>query len=194
MTPLILASTSPYRKELIEKLGLPFSVSKPICDEDAAKLRIKDPLLLATNLAREKALSLATDQNCVIGGDQVVCLGNEILGKPGSFTKACEQLQKMQGKPHQLMTALCVIFKLREFPILDVTEIRMRKLSSQQIENYVKRDQPLDCAGSYKIEKSALTLIESLQCQDFSAVQGVPLIGLTKILSDLGYTIPGDHG
>ncbi len=149
MTPLILASTSPYRKELIEKLGLPFSVSKPICDEDAAKLRIKDPLLLAATLAREKALSLATDQNCVIGGDQVVCLGNEILGKPGSFIKACEQLQKMQGKSHQLITALCVIFKLQEFPILDVTEIRMRKLSAQQIENYVKRDQPLDCAGSW---------------------------------------------
>ena len=193
MTPIVLASTSPYRKELIEKLGLPFLIHKPVCDEDSYKLKIKDPLALAVTLAREKAKSLSTNKNCVIGGDQIVSMGNQIMGKPGSFEMACEQLQKMQGKTHRLITALCVIYECREFPLLDVTEITMRPLTVRQIENYVKRDQPVDCAGSYKIEKSALTLIENLKTQDFSAIQGVPLIGLTKILSELGYTIPGDH-
>ncbi len=189
MTPLVLASTSPYRKELLEKLGLPFQTQKPDCDEDAYKARLADPVELATTLARLKAESLATPENCVIGGDQVAALGHEILGKPGSFEKACEQLGKMQGRAHRLITALHVIYKGEPHPILDITEIHMRPLDRQQIESYVRRDQPFDCAGSYKIEKSGLVLVQQLKTEDFSSIQGVPLIQLTNLLSKLGYRI-----
>ena len=189
MTPLVLASTSPYRRELLQKLGLPFTAAAPNCDEDHYKKLIQDPIELAATLARLKAESLARPDNCVIGGDQVAALDSEILGKPGTFEKACEQLGKMQGRTHRLITALCVIHQGQAHPILDITEIQMRPLSRQQIENYVRRDQPLDCAGSYKIEKSGLVLVENLRTQDFSSIQGVPLIALTNLLSKLGYPI-----
>lgn len=187
MTPLVLASTSPYRKELIQKLGIPFEAQAPHCDEDAYKAKIQDPVELATTLAFQKALSLSTAENCVIGGDQVAALGNEILGKPGTFEKACDQLMKMQGQTHRLITAINVIYRGQAYPILDITEIEMRPLSKSQIENYVRQDHPLDCAGSYKIEKSGLVLVKKLKSEDFSAIQGVPLIRLTNLLTDLGY-------
>ena len=189
MTPLVLASTSIYRKELIEKLALPFSAMPPVCDEDSYKKTLKDPKVLASTLAKIKAKSLATKDNCVIGGDQVVALGLEILGKPGTENRAIEQLTKMQGKTHQLITALCVICKGESFEILNVTSMQMRKLSLEQIQNYVKRDQALDCAGSYKIEKSGMLLMEKIETEDFSAIQGVPLLALVKILSKLGYPV-----
>lgn len=189
MTPLVLASTSPYRKELLQKLGLPFQAQAPNCDEDAYKARIQDPAELATTLARLKAESLASADNCVIGGDQVAALDSEILGKPGSFEKACEQLMKMQGRAHRLITALHVIHKGQHHPILDITEIHMRALDRSQIESYVRRDEPFDCAGSYKIEKSGLVLVQQLKTNDFSSIQGVPLIALTNLLSQLGYKI-----
>jgi len=189
MTPLVLASTSPYRRELLHKLGIPFQADAPDCDEDHYKKSIRDPVHLATTLARLKTESLATPNNCVIGGDQVAALGSEILGKPGTFEKACEQLGKMQGRTHRLITALHVIHQGVHHPILDITEIEMRALSREQIENYVRRDQPLDCAGSYKIEKSGLILVQQMKTQDFSSIQGVPLIALTNLLSTLGYHI-----
>lgn len=189
MTPLVLASTSPYRRELFQKSGLPFSTEKPDCDEDAWKARIQDPIELASTLAYHKALSLSNSGNCVIGGDQVVALGNEILGKPGNFDKACEQLLKMQGQKHRLVTALNVIHRGQPHPLLDITEIEMRPLSKLQIENYLRQDEPFDCAGSYKIEKSGLVLVKELKSHDFSAIQGLPLIQLTNLLTDLGYQI-----
>ncbi len=189
MTPLVLASTSPYRRELIEKLGIPFESQAPRCDENEYKAKIKDPVELATTLAFLKAQSLAQSENCVIGGDQVVAFGNEILGKPGSFEKACAQLGKMQNHTHRLITAINVVFKGKAHGILDITEITMRPLSPEQIENYVRKDQPFDCAGSYKIEKSGLALVQSMKTDDFSAIQGVPLIRLTNLLSELGYQI-----
>ncbi len=196
---LILASTSPYRKELIAKLGLPFSALKPICDEDSYKEKINNPKDLAVTLAQLKAQSIIdqsdTGSVCVIGGDQVAALGLDILGKPGTKEMAHKQLTKMQGKTHQLITAICVISrvqgKITEKQILDITEIKMRPLSAQEIENYIELDLPLDCAGSYKIEKSGLTLIDQMKSDDFSAIQGVPLIQLTKHLISIGYQIPG---
>jgi septum formation protein len=188
---LLLASTSPYRCELLEKLGIHFEAKAPICDEDAFKQQISDPIKLATTLAFEKAKSLATVQNIVIGGDQLVALGSQIFGKPHTFEKACEQLTQMSGKTHDLITAVCVLFKEKPHPILNITRLKMRTLSKEQIENYVRRDQPLDSAGSYKIEKSGLTLFEKIECEDFSAIQGLPLMALTTLLSQWGFIIPG---
>lgn len=190
--PIILASTSPYRKELLSKLGLPFTVQKPVCDEDAFKAKIRDPIELAVTLARTKAESLANYENCVIGGDQLVALGPKILGKPGTIEKAYEQLEMMQGNTHRLITAVWTIYKGQPYPCLDISEIEMRELSREQIEAYVRKDLPLDCAGSYKMEKSGLTLVSKMKCQDFSAIQGLPLIQITKILDEIGYSVPGN--
>lgn len=185
-TPLILASTSVYRKAQLSQLGCEFQTAKPICDEDAVKAQIKDPLRLATTLAKMKAESLALDDNCVIGGDQVGSLGELILGKPKTFEKACEQLEKMSGQFHQLITAVCVIHKKNLYPIIDITTLEMRKLSSQEIEEYVRRDEPLDCAGSYKIEKSGIALFNKIETEDFTAIQGLPLMKLAKVLRTVG--------
>lgn len=190
--PLVLASTSPYRLELLKKLGLDFTTAAPQCDEDFYKAQIKDPYQLANRLAEEKASSLAKADICVIGGDQLVHLnGNQILGKPKTFEKAFEQLTSMQGKTHYLITAICVVSGGKKHSFTNTTEIQMRPLSSEQIQSYLELDQPFDCAGSYKIEKSGLTLIEKMVCEDFSAIQGIPLIQLIKVLSGLGYSIPG---
>lgn len=186
-TPLILASTSIYRRAQLSQLGYAFDVQKPDCDEDAVKAQIKDPIALATSLAAMKAKSLATNENCVIGGDQVGALGELILGKPKTFEKACEQLSRMSGKSHQLITAVCVLFKNQAYPILDITTLHMRKLSDQEIADYVNRDQPLDCAGSYKIEKSGIALFEKIETEDFTAIQGLPLMKLAKVLRDCGF-------
>jgi len=188
---LLLASTSPYRRELLEKLGIVFEAKAPLCDEDTFKKQISDPVKLATTLAFEKAKSLATSQNIVIGGDQLVALGSQIFGKPKTFAKACEQLSQMNGKTQELITAVCVFAFGEPHPILNITRLKMRALSKEQIENYVRRDQPLDSAGSYKIEKSGLTLFEKIECEDFSAIQGLPLIALTTLLSQWDFTIPG---
>jgi len=114
-----------------------------------------------------------------------------ILGKPGSIEAACKQLEMMQGNTHRLITAVWTIYKGKAHPLLDITEIEMRELSKEQIEAYVRKDLPLDCAGSYKMEKSGLTLVSKVKSQDFSAIQGLPLIGITKILDDVGYSVPG---
>ncbi len=187
--PLILASTSPYRQNLMLKLGVPFRAEKPLCDEDFFKAKIKDPVELATTLAREKARSLKNDSLCIIGGDQVAALDQEIMGKPLTEAKAFSQLKKLNGKTHRLITAICVIHQGKEYDLLDTTELTMRSLTDREILSYIQRDHPLDCAASYKIEKSGIVLMEEIKCKDFSAIEGIPLIQLSSLLKSLGYEL-----
>jgi septum formation protein len=186
---MILASTSVYRKELLLKLGMPFSCEKPKFNEDSAKLQNNHlaPADLCLFLGEEKAKSLSTDQNCVIGGDQMAVLTGDRLDKPGSFEKAKIQLEKMQGKTHELLTAVTVIFKGNKKSFLDRTLLKMRPLTGAEIEKYLLRDEPFDCAGSYKIEKHGISLFDSIQTEDFTAIQGLPLLKLAKILREFGY-------
>ncbi len=189
---IILGSTSKYRKSLLNRLGIAFDSKAPLCDENQFKNRIKDPQELAVFLAREKARSLAASHNAsdiIIGGDQVAALENEILGKPLTKEKAFIQLKKLQGRTHRLLTAVCVIRGEQEIPILDITEIEMRPLSDQEILKYIEIDDPLDCAASYKIEKSGIALMNRIQCADFTAIEGLPLIRLTQVLKSLGVEI-----
>ncbi len=164
MTPLILASTSIYRKELLSKLGISFEVRKPLFDEDSAKLEVSwlKPAELCLFLGKEKARSLANAQNCVIGSDQMLVLGSQILGKPGTVEKARAQLQQMQGREHELLTSVSVFFQGQEHSFLHRAHMKMLPLSEAQIHTYVEADQPLDCAGSYKIEKQGLALFEKI--------------------------------
>lgn len=189
MTELILASTSVYRRELLSRLGLAFQAKAPLFDEDSYKSQGITPLALAETLAAGKARSLATSSNCVIGGDQLVSLDGQIIGKSKSFERACEQLAMMSGKTHKLITAVIVIHKGYEIPYTDITRLTMRSLSRNQIEAYVQAENPIDCAGSYKIESRGISLFEKIESQDFSAIQGLPLLWLTKTLSHVGYNI-----
>lgn len=194
MTPLVLASTSAYRQELLQRLGMAFEAKKSLFDEDSAKLhepaKSLSPDQLCLYLGQEKARSLASDQNCVIGGDQMLVLDKKIFGKPGNILAACEQLQMLQGKTHELLTSVTVFHRMKMHQFIQKDLMHMLPLKSAQIEAYVQRDQALDCAGSYKIEKFGISLFEKIDTEDFTGIQGLPLIKLNQVLRSLGFVIP----
>ncbi len=189
----ILASTSPYRKVLLAQLKLAFETQSPKCDEDAVKHLGLAPQTLAERLAVEKALAVAqrAPDAYVLGCDQVGDLEGEVLGKSGSVPLAEAQLQKLSGRSHRLITAIALHCPDgRLITHTDVTELQMRALSREEIARYVAHDQPLDCAGSYKIECLGIALFESIRCADFSAIGGLPLIALTTLLRAEGFEVP----
>jgi len=191
MKPLILASTSIYRAELLQKVGIPFSAQKPIFDEDAAKAELvslnKSPLELAEALSQGKAHSFSSDGRTIIAGDQLVDFNGQVLGKSGSFEKAFHQLKTLSGKSHNLITAVTILSDEHKFHINHLTTLTMKNLTDAEIVSYLKKDQPFDCAGSYKIEKHGLILFDEIKTDDFSAIQGLPMIWISKKLKELGY-------
>lgn len=197
MKNLILASTSIYRAQLLEKLGLSFQSIKSDFDEDAAKTenlnKHLSPIAIAENLSRGKALSLRrllnSENLLIIGGDQLVNLDGEIIGKSKTHEKAVQQLQKMRGKTHELITAVTLVSEKEVRHINHITRLTMHRLSDQEIQHYLLRDQAYDCAGSYKIEKSGIALFSQIECSDFSAIQGLPLIWLSNQLKEMGYEL-----
>ncbi|MBL7543401.1 MAG: Maf-like protein [Bdellovibrionaceae bacterium] len=194
MKKIVLASTSLYRQQQLATLGIPFESVKPLFDEDRVKHQIidqlKHPHAIAQKLSLEKGLSLADPKTITISGDQLVSLEGQILGKPGTIDNAIKQLALMQGKTHELVTA-CTVFDGRQpIEILNITQITLKPLSTAQIKTYVNLDQPVDCAGSYKIEKHGIQLVESVKSDDFTAIQGLPLLALAKVLNSLNITIP----
>lgn len=189
---LILASTSPYRKALLERLGIPFRVENPPVDEDDWKQKGLLPEELALTLAIEKARTVASDnlESLVIGSDQLAVLEGTILGKPGSRKRAIEQLSRLAGKTHRLFTAVCVRHGSRERVIQDAVSLRMRQLDRAAIERYVDFDEPFDCAGSYKIESRGICLFEQIDCADATAIEGLPLLALSHLLREFGCDFP----
>jgi septum formation protein len=189
---LVLASTSPYRRALLERLGVPFRCRAPLVDEEALKDPSLAPLALAERLALAKATSLGEEEPdaTLIGSDQLVAFDGEILGKPGSAERAVEQLARMAGRPHELITALVVWHRGRAFAHTDVATLHLRPLGRDEIARYVEADRPFDCAGSYKLESRGIALFARIDSADHSAITGLPLIALTTVLRDLGYRIP----
>jgi 7-methyl-GTP pyrophosphatase len=191
---LILASTSPYRRTLVERLGVPFRCVAPQIDEEALKsdLNAATPRELAERLALAKAASIARSEPdaAVIGGDQVVAFDDRILGKPGTREQAVAQLRMMSGRSHELITSLVVLHRERAYAHTNVTILALRLLTLDEISRYVEADRPLDCAGSYKLEARGIALFERIDSDDHSAIVGVPLIALTTILRTLGFAIP----
>ncbi|QDT97075.1 Maf family protein [Gimesia aquarii] len=189
---LILASTSPYRAEQLRRLGLEFEAQDPQVDESVLKEAGFSPENLAEVLALEKAKQVF-QQNpdaIVIGADQLVSFENTILGKPGTKEHAVQQLMSMQGKTHTLITAIAVLGPDLIETHLDQTKLKMRSLDQGAIERYVEFDQPLNCAGSYKLESLGITLFEEIDSTDHSAITGIPLIALTSLLIKAGVTLP----
>lgn len=186
---LILASTSPYRRALLENFGLDFKCVSPKIDEEALKAAGPENLVELTRfLAGRKASSLVPDfpDAIIIGSDQIAESAGERLDKPGTTVKAIEQLEKLQGKTHRLITSLAVISPAKTIVTTEVTTIQMRSLSKEMIAAYVAKDNPIDCAGSYKIERAGLALVERMETSDPSAIQGLPLTHLTRSLESLG--------
>lgn len=191
---LILASTSLYRRALVERLGVPFQSIAPPIDEEALKTdrHQVSPQELAEHLAMAKAASVLEREPhaVVIGGDQLVALDGSILGKPGTLEQAMMQLRAMSGRSHDLITALVVLQGDRSYVHTDVATLHLRQLTLDEIRRYVEHDLPLDCAGSYKLESRGISLFERIESDDHSAIVGIPLIALTTILRRLGFAIP----
>lgn len=191
---IILASTSSYRKNLLSKLGLEFKCINPNLDEEELKLQLikqgRSPIEVAETLSLEKALSIFNhhiDNSVIISGDQLVNYENHILGKPHTYENAVLQLNLLNGKTHQLITAVTLKTSKKTLNFQHITQLRMKHLTLDEINNYVKKDNPLDCSGSYKIEQSGIVLFESINCDDFTAIQGIPMIWLSNRLKEIGY-------
>lgn len=166
----------------------------PDCDEDRLKGRGLAVEELVTRLAREKAESVAEayPDAVIIGSDQAAELDGEILGKPGTAAKAREQLRLLGGREHRLLTALCVLDARtgQRAEDLDIHRLRLRELSDGQIARYVAADDPVDCAGSYKIEGLGIALFDQVRGSDFTAVIGLPLTRVVALFHRLGIEVP----
>ena len=186
-SPIVLASTSRYRRELLERLGLPFSVDKP--DVDETQIDGESPLANCRRLALDKARVVAErhPNAIVIGSDQVLDLDGDALSKPGDLITALDQLKRCQGRTIHCYTALCVLSPGHE-PLIDVvaTEITYRTLPDAALIAYLQREQPYDAAGAVKVETAGITLLQAVKSDDPTAIIGLPLIRLTDFLIELG--------
>lgn len=188
---LILASASPYRRELLERLGLPFEVRPAHVDESIAPGEAPDAAAL--RLARAKAAAVDPGEpSLVIGSDQVAEIDGRILGKPGSPDAAAEQLRAQSGRLVLFHTGLC----LRDTRVnsertaVDTVRVRFRELTDEEIAAYLLRDQPYDCAGSFKSESLGSTLCESIESDDPASLVGLPVIRLAAMLRESGLKVP----
>ena len=190
-TRLLLASTSPYRRELLSRLCIPFEIARPEVDE--APHPGESPLALAQRLAAAKAATIAAREGdaWVIGSDQVAELDGEPLGKPGGRDQALTQLAAMSGRSVAFRTALCVMHRgLGRFDAVDTTVVRFRSLAGDDIARYVDAEQPFDCAGSFKSEGLGIVLFEAIDTSDPTALVGLPLIATARLLRQAGFALP----
>lgn len=190
----VLASTSRYRRAQLEALGVSFLCAAPPYEEDHA-LPLP-PAELVVRFARGKAESLGARHPDlpIVGGDQAVELDGRMLGKPGTRARAVEQLEGMSGRTHRLLTALALHDPRRGTTehTLVVHEMKLKALSRAQIEAYVDREDPVDCAGSYKVEGLGILLFESLPGPDPSAIIGLPITALSELLRRAGVDLLDD--
>lgn len=185
---ILLASSSPYRRKLLEKLGLDFEWASPEIDETAKPG--EQPEQLVRRLAEEKARRLATTHPnyLIIGSDQIASLNNHILGKPHTHAKAAAQLKSFCLREVTFLTGLC-LFNARTKHTQTTVEsyrVKFRSLTEAQIENYLHREQPYDCAGSFKAEGLGICLFERFDGEDPNTLVGLPLIALTSMLINEG--------
>ncbi len=184
--PLVLASTSPFRKEVLERLHLPFSTFAPNVDE--SPLEGETPSVLVQRLAEKKA-KVALDQYpsaLIIGSDQMSVLNGKVIGKPGTHEKAVAQLKAASGHRVDFLTGICLFNSASGEMQTDLVTfgVHFRELSDEQIEGYLQQDQPYNCAGSFKSEGLGIALLDSMKGTDPTAVIGLPLIRLVRMLEN----------
>jgi septum formation protein len=193
--PVILASSSRYRRGLLERVLDDFDTVSPQTDETPDPG--EDPVALVGRLAREKAESVSGRRRdaLVIGSDQVAVLDDRILGKPGDHLAAIDQLLAASGKSMRFLTAVCVLEPLarRRFEHVDTTLVRFRLFDRRLAETYLRHDQPYDCAGSFRLEGAGFVLFESVRTDDPTALIGLPMIWLAGRLLDAGYLLDAGH-
>lgn len=189
--PLILASSSVYRRELLGRLRLPFTCISPDIDETPDQNEPPEAVALRLAQAKARAVAVAHPNALVIGSDQVADLHGKPLGKPGTHDKAVQQLRVLSGQRVLFHTALCLLdaasgsLQLRNVP----TALRFRALSEAQIERYLQLEQPYDCAGSAKIESLGVALVDNIESNDPTALIGLPLMALVSMLKKVGIEV-----
>ena len=188
---LVLASTSPYRKTLLARLGLPFETVAPGVDECPRANETPAQLVRRLAQAKAQAASAAFPDALIIGSDQVAVLEGEILGKPGDHENAVRQLYRASGRAVDFFTGLCLLNSRTGAAQCDVVLFRVvfRTLNMRQIEDYLRREQPYNCAGSFKSEGLGIVLFERLQGDDPTALMGLPLIRLSRMLEQEGVRV-----
>jgi len=188
---LILASTSPYRKEQLERLKVPFECHSPDVDEDQFNGKITDPMELAKTLSSLKAKFVFKEhpKSFIIGGDQVLNIQGKILGKPLTREKAIEQLTLLSGKTHELITSTTYLHEDKLIEKTIVAKMKMRNLSLKQISDYIDLEMPLNCCGSYMLENKGIALFDEIDCPDYTAIIGLPLMSTAQILMENGFSV-----
>jgi len=188
---LILASTSPFRKAILDKLGIEFDTASPETDETVLDNETPQQLVERLSIAKAKAIADKTSDALVIGSDQVSVINGEIIGKPHTHENAIKQLQNASGKTVTFYTGLCLYNSATHQYQADVVlfNVVFRQLTDQQIENYLKKEEPYNCAGSFKSEALGIVLFEKLEGDDPNTLMGLPLIRLVKMLEKENYTI-----
>ncbi|WP_010463715.1 Maf family nucleotide pyrophosphatase [Acidovorax radicis] len=190
--PLVLGSTSRYRRELLQRLNLPFDVAAPDVDETPLPGEAPRALALRLALAKARAVAQQHPEAVVIGSDQVADLAGEPLGKPGLHERAVEQLRQMRGQTVIFQTALAVVCTATGFEQVDLApvEVKFRDLSDAEIERYLRAEQPYDCAGSAKSEGLGIALLDAIHSDDPTALIGLPLIRTCRMLRAAGLVLP----
>ncbi len=188
---LILASTSPFRRELLSRLGMPFAVANPQTDESAHPGEQPEALALRLSEAKARAVANEYPDALIIGSDQVATVDGMVFGKPGSHVRAVEQLKQLSGKTVNFFTGLCLLnahtgeADVRGIPTL----VTFRDLTEQEIENYLRREPAYNCAGSAKSEGLGIALMSSMRGDDPNALVGLPLIALCDMLRRQGMAV-----
>ncbi|HSX90763.1 MAG TPA: nucleoside triphosphate pyrophosphatase [Pseudomonas sp.] len=192
MPPLVLASSSPYRRELLERLRLPFTWSAPAIDESRHMGESAEALVRRLAEQKARALSPNHPQHLIIGSDQVAVLGDQVLGKPHTFERAREQLLAASGKSVTFLTGLALLDSQSGDYQVDCIPftVHFRDLSEAQITRYLQAEQPYDCAGSFKAEGLGVSLFRSTEGSDANSLIGLPLIRLVDMLHSAGIDIP----
>ncbi len=186
--PLVLGSTSRYRRELLERLRLPFTVARPEVDETPRPGETPPALALRLALEKARAVAAAHPQSVVIGADQVADLEGEPIGKPGTHERAVAQLERMSGRLVVFQTALAVVRPATGYERVELApvQVRFRPLRRAEIERYLRLEQPYDCAGSAKCETLGIALVEAIESDDPTALVGLPLIRTARLLREAG--------
>jgi len=194
MLPLILASSSPYRKETLNKLGLHFNCASPEIDESAHTGETPNELVMRLAIEKAQAVAKSYSQALIIGSDQVAVVGSEVMTKPHTHANAVKQLQRSSGQVVTFLTSLCLLNShTGEHQVtLSPYSVEFLTLEEQQIENYLKTEQPYNCAGSFKSEGLGITLFKRFEGNDPNSLIGLPLIDLTAMLRKEGIE-PLDH-
>lgn len=192
MLPLVLASSSPYRRDLLTRLRLAFTWSAPHIDETRHANEAAEALVRRLSRQKAQALSATHPQHLIIGSDQVAILGTQILGKPHTLERAREQLMAVSGNSVTFLTGLTLLNSATGFGQTDCIPftVHFRSLSEAQIMRYLSAEQPYDCAGSFKSEGLGITLFDAIDNRDPSALVGLPLIATCRLLRQAGFVLP----